>query len=399
VDYSDAIISNLPPLYDHPLYKEGMALVGAGQWQPAFEQLKLLRSIYPDNTELNAMFDEVQMRATAARFQPRPKSAGHKKKIIRRLAIGLLLLSSLVIGAYVIYETWITPVLLHELRLRRITRLQEEADTAIVAGDYQRAREALEQLQTILPNNIQTLKSLQRVEQAATLADFYAQAQALMAANEWEQAVQTLKKLQAIDPLYRDVPQLLQIARQAQTLNQQFLAAEAAFNAADWTKAIQLYSNLQQANLTFRFEEIQTGLFNSHLQYGQSLITTAKTNPEKVTQALSHFTAALTLQPVNPEALLAHKLAQTYLAALNQANPDEAINLLQSIYQEQPTYAGQQAVQLLYEMLLKRADSLVQSGDQPAALADYRLASQLLVTDPSLARQKLVELGPEQPAN
>ena len=71
------------------------------------------------------------------------------------------------------------------------------------------------------------------------------------------------------------------------------------------------------------------------------------------------------------------------------------IDLLQTIYNEQPGYAGKGAAQLLYTSLLERADASLESGDEAAAAADYQVAAQLLVEDPSQAQEKLSELASE----
>ncbi len=59
-----------PPLREHPLYKEGVTQIAAGQWQEAFKTFQMLRAFYPDEAEVKSLFDETQMRATLTQFQP-----------------------------------------------------------------------------------------------------------------------------------------------------------------------------------------------------------------------------------------------------------------------------------------------------------------------------------------
>ncbi len=392
MDQTFTTTSELPPLQEHALYLAGMAQIDSHHWQNAVEMFQTLQDIYPDNAEVKNVLKEIQMRATMAQVQPRHKSKDARPRIIRRFGVGLATLIIIAIGAYVAYVAWIKPVILYEFRVRQVTRLRNEADEAMVVGDYARARQTLEQLQTILPEDPETIESLKRAEQAEKLAGLYGEAKALIAAGNWDKALEVLTNLQSIDPQYRDLPQLLPIVKESQALDRQFQAAEAAFEQGDWANAITQYEALHQADLTFKFDEIQARLFESQLQYGRAILETAGTEAEPITKALFHYSEALKLRPLDAEALNERRLAETYLAALNSEDQNETIKQLQKIYNEQPDYAGQTAAQLLYTGLMARAESLLEAGDKEAAITDYQQAAQLLVKDPSEAQQKLVEL-------
>jgi tetratricopeptide (TPR) repeat protein len=387
--------AQLPPLHDHPFYAEGMAYIKAGRWQPALEAFQLLKEFYPENPEVKDVLNEVQMRATMTGVQFKPSTNRTKGRMVRRVVVTGLLLLVIAIAGYLIYEIWISPTVIYELRLRQTAQLRNEADEALAAGDYARARQTLAELQAILPEDPETIAALRKVERAEKLAGLYSEAKTLMSAGEWDQAIERLTELQSLDEQYRDLPQLLQIAHESQALDQQFEAAEAALANKEWEAAISAYQSLQQTNLTFKFEEIQTGLFKSHLQYGQALMETAETDLEQVSKALSHFSEALQLRPLDPETLDERHLAETYLAALNATDQNEKIELLQQIYDKRPDYAGQVLSQQLYLLLVARADGLLQANEEAAALADYQRASQLSVEDTSEAHQKLTELAAE----
>lgn len=395
MDQDNIASPQLPPSKEHPFYVEGMAQIAAGQWSQAFRSFQMLQGIYPDDADVKDLFDKTQMRAALAQFQPKQTSRVKKRPKVRRLLIGALVIAVLAIAAYVAYETWINPVILQEFRVRQVTNLRNEADEAMATGDYAQARESLQALQSILPQDPQTIQDLRRVEQVERLSSLYSEAQASMAAENWDQALQALTELQSIDAQYRDLPQLLQDAKESQAMDRQFQAAEAAFAAAEWAEAITQYEVLHQANISFKFEEIQARLFESHLNYGQTLIEEAGTDPNQVSEALSHFSEGLKFQPMDGQALYERRLAETYLAALQATDLDEVIDLLQTIYQEQPDYAGRAAAQLLYTSLIKRANFSLQAGDEAATIADYQAAAQMSVEDPSEAQEKLIELTTE----
>jgi Flp pilus assembly protein TadD len=368
-----------------------MAYIDAGQWQQAFEAFQLLQGIYPNNPEVKDVLNEMQIRATMVDVRPRARD-NKGRRITRWLLVSALLIIIISVAAYVIYEMWVSPVLIYEFRLRQVTSLRSEADEAMAAGDYARAREALEQLQTIVPEDPETIAALRRAEQAEKLSGLYGEAKSLIAAGNWDQAIEVLTELQSLDAQYRDLPQLMQMVQESQALDRQYQSAEAAFTRGDWSIAINQYEALHQANVTFKFDEVQSRLFESHLQYGLELVETAGTDPDQVTEALSHFSEALKLRPTDTETLNERRLAETYLAALDSGEPDETVELLQTIYDERPDYAGQEAVHLLYKTLTERAVASLEAGDRAAAITDYQNAAQLSVEDPSEAQQKLAEL-------
>jgi hypothetical protein len=274
-----------------------------------------------------------------------------------------------------------------------VTQLRTTADEAVARGDYTLARQSLEQLQLILPEDPETAGALQRMERLEQRAGLYDEASRQMAAGNWNEAITSLTELESLDAEYRDLPQLLALARQAQDLDRQFQAAEAALSNGDYLAAIAGYQALQQADFSFRFEDIQAGIFEAHLRYGQQLLAEAGSNPEPVTEALVHFDQALKLQPANAAALAERRLAESYLRALTSNNRDETIDHLQMIYQQDANYAGKTAVQLLYTRLSERAASLLAAGDKEAAIADYQLAARLKVADSTAAQAKLAELA------
>jgi outer membrane protein assembly factor BamD (BamD/ComL family) len=393
MDSSFSSSASLPPLQEHPVYTTGMAHMRAAQWQQAFQSFGLLKDIYPDDPEVQELFRQAEMRAALAQVQPRPSSRLKKRLNPQRLIIGMAIVVILTAAAYAAWEVWVNPIIGEKMRLRQITNLRQAADEAISAGDYAQARQSLQKLQAMLPMDSETAEALNRVEQIDKLSTLYGDAKSLMEAGQWGEAIQVLTELQSIDAQYRDLPELLQIAQESQALDSQFQAAVEASAQGDWDTAIDRYEALRQTSLTFRFEQVQAGLFEAHIKQAQALLASAGTDPERVTQVTLHLAEALRLRPMDGTTLRERHLAETYLAALNSANQDQAIDLLQAIYQEQPDYAQQEAAELLYQTLLKRADSYLQAGDETAAVADYQTAARLAVDDPSKAQQKLNALS------
>ncbi len=392
------VATERPPLREYPLYAEGMAQIAAGQWQEAFKTFQMLHAVYPDEAEVKELFDETQMRATLAQFQPKHTSRVVKRPNLRAWAAVTFVALVLAAAAYAVYTLWVAPLAAREWRLYQIAGLRSEVDKTIAAGDYAQAREALQKLQAILPEDPQTMEMLRQVERTEKLANLYGEAKALMAADQWDQAIDVLIQLQTMDPQYRDLPQLLQGAQMSREMDGKFRVAEEAFGRSDWPAAIAGYEALRQDDLTFKFDAVQSHLFESYLKYGQLLVEQAGTDRQLVAQAIAQYSEALKMRPVDSQVLTERHLAETFLAALEAADRSkhgEAIDLLQEIYSERPTYAANEAAELLYVTLIGRAASSLKAGNKEAALADYKSAATLAVSDRSFAQEKLIDLTSE----
>ena len=379
--------------FDHPTYGEGMNYLDKGQWQKAIAAIEALQQLYPDNVDVRDLLAEITLRATVAQAQPRKKARGSARRMVRVVMIGVLMLIVCSIIGLVAFKVWIEPTFLHEYRIRQLTEMRQAADEAIIGGRYTEARQTLEEMRIILPEDADIDESLQRVGQLEKMSALYNEAQKQMAAEEWATAIETLTALQSLDAHYRDLAEMLATAHEAQALDEQFQSAEADFANGEWANAIATYEQVHQTNLTFKFETIQTRLFDSHLNYARELIASANTDSNQVTTALSHLSEALMVRPVDQAALDERRLAETYFTAITTDERDQAIDLLQAIYAERPDYAGNAAVELLYTNLVTRADANLAAGQTEIALSDYQAAADLFVADSSEAQDKLAELN------
>ena len=387
--------TELPALHEHPVYSEGMTQIASGRWQQALGSIQLLRDIYPDDAEVEELLEQVEMRAALAQFQPRQTSRTANSLNPRWLMLGVFVAIFVAVAAYLAFEVWIDPDVVQEFRRSQITSLRNEADEAMVTGDYARARQSLQLLQAIYPEDSHTIEALHRIEQLESASLLYDEARSLMAAGSWDQAIETLTELQSLDAEYRDLHQLLQTAQESQAMDKQYQAAEELFTDKAWANAIVQYEGVREANPTFRIEEIQERLFESHLQYGHAIIEEAGTDVDQISEAISHFSEALKIRPVDARTLDERRLAENYLAAVDSEDQNHVIDLLETIYNVRPDYAGNRAAELLYSNLLERAASHLDSGNEAAAIADYQEAAQLSVNDVSHAQAMLAELTAE----
>lgn len=383
---------NSQPLKDHPLYKTALAQASAGEWNQAFQTFESLQTLYPDDPDLQKLLKEAQMRGTLSQLRPTHRKKRKSSSGLKRWGIGFLAVTVVVMAGYLAYAFWINPVFLQEWRIQQIIRLRKAADEAIATGDYGQARQSLQQLQEFLPKDPEAAETLHQIEQLEKVTQLYNDAKTLLQTEKWDQAIETLSELQTLDSPYRDTKQLLQLAREFKTLDKQFQTAEKSFADGNWATAIAQYKAIHQANLTFKYELIQKRLFESYLAYGRLLLAKSGGKPNQVAQALSQIDKALKIRPIDSEALNEHRLAETYLTALNTDVPDVRITLLQTLYNERSDTIQQDVAQLLYSALLERAETSLKTGQSDAALEDIQRAAKLPVADPSVAQEKLSNL-------
>ena len=219
---------SLPPLQEHPYYKEGMVHIDAGRWREAFDSFQHLAELYPEVAEAQRLLDDIKIRATLSEVQPNTQSRAAAEQRVKRMVTGILVTLIIVPILYVLYDLWLGPFISQEWRRRQVTEIQAQADQALTAGDYPQAQQLLEQLQVLLPEDPETAAALSQIKEVSQLTTLYDEAKSAMAANNWEQAAIALSQLQSIDSEYRDVPELLVIVEKSRPLEAKFQAAETA---------------------------------------------------------------------------------------------------------------------------------------------------------------------------
>ncbi len=153
---------------------------------------------------------------------------------------------------------------------------------------------------------------------------------------------------------------------------QLFQEAETAYNAGRLQQAIEKLAILQRDLPSYQPEQIAEMLFQAYVNLAYE-----KDNQDKLEEALTLFDQALRLHPQDATILKERGLVSQYLAALTHygANWIAAVQLLEAIYAEEPTYRD--VKQLLHTALLEYGNALGESASWCDALSQYDQAAKL----------------------
>jgi serine/threonine protein kinase len=173
--------------------------------------------------------------------------------------------------------------------------------------------------------------------------------------------------------------------------DQKLRDAQAIFVAGDYPQAINLLMDLKRlAPDTPRLDDL---LFNVHLAYGEDLL-----DAQELDTSWGQFEAALELRPQNADAVDGKRqivLAKNWrqMEATWSADPDMAINALETILQLDAGDRASEAKQKLYVLLIAKADRLLGVDDRDGAYTNLMKA---LAINPEQdeARRRLIPYTP-----
>jgi len=397
----------IQPWTRDPLYYQGLQASQIGDWQKAVQAYERLLQTHGDDpqakSELTPLLEEARLRLSL------DKQYGAKvaKRTRKPLPVGRILVWTaivlLVIGmVYLVANRPVAEPVAGEtvdatatLQAQR-AELVQQARTAVASGQYAQAIATLQDLVARFPNDDELRQLLAWANQRWQLANLYQQALDLLAQEDWEGAQAVLTEIQAQDPEYRDVAGLLEQARTNQSVEGLWLQAEEVYSQGEWQQAADLYDDIRTAYPSYRTNEITDRLYNCYLNLGLQAVESAEGQPEPMADAVTYFTKALAYRPGDPRAGAERRLAQTFLpaqAAFANENLDEAIRLLQSIYDVRFDYMRGSVAQMLYDALMARAVRHELNGDLYLALEDYAAAERLTGPDTSEAAQKRLALA------
>lgn len=123
------------------------------------------------------------------------KSESHLRGLVL-LAIGVMLLASVVMGGIYLYRTW--------RQNQDLAEHYASGSAALQAGDYETAVQQLGWVVERSPDYLDAKAKLDVAHADADSASLFSQAQAFCEQEEWEQAIELLEGLQAGAPDYRE---------------------------------------------------------------------------------------------------------------------------------------------------------------------------------------------------
>jgi tetratricopeptide (TPR) repeat protein/uncharacterized protein YraI len=384
------------------LYEQGMASYQRRDWRQALDSFTRLKAIEPNWPGLDPLIDEarwlLQLEHVDADAEEALKEEEAERR--RRPAVLLrwaapLLVAIAVLAVLAWWQGWLPKV---------GDRLEYEAlynrgQASLAVGDYQGAQESFSRLLELAPDRFVGLaqEGLERAARLEQIALAYEQANAAIAAEDWDTAEARLRSILAVDPVYADASKRLDSVlhqREASTL---FRAGVAFYDEGQYSQAIGQLEQLAELDSAYQQDAVRELLFVLYLRDGRSLLATPDASADSIRQALARFGKALALRPRNVEAAEEQQLANRYLSArqaLDRNDLAQAEATLLDLLAQQPDYAGGQAAELAYGLLLQRGQQAGAAGDAATAARAFQQASALAVADSSQAQAELDQLQP-----
>lgn len=380
------------------LYDQGMAHYQRREWQEALDYFQQLKEVEPNWTGLDSLIDEASWFLQLESVEARPGQAlaeessesGRGRSAVRwllPLAVGLALVALL---AW--WQGWIPGL---GNRLEREV-LFNRGQASLAAGDYETANEAFAELARLAPGDPAAEAGLERASRLERLARDFQEAEAATAAEDWGSAEAKLQAVLAIDATYADAAGRLAFVRHQREASSLFEAGVAAYDAGEIKEAVKRLELLSEMDPEYQRDAVRELLFILYVQDGQIMLATPNASADLIRQAIGRFGQALSLHPYNVQALDESRLASQYLEvhkALDRQDLAQAEALLQAITQERGGgYAGGQAAERYYDLLVRKGDDARARGDVDAATAAYQSALGWAVEDSSGAKAGLATL-------
>ncbi len=388
-------------LHAELLYEQGMASYQRRDWRKALESFTWLKTIEPNWPGLDPLIDEARWLLQLEQAEQRAGAMQEEEGDERRRPAALLrwvaplVVAGALLAVLAWWQGWLPSVgdrLEHEA-------LYNRGQASLAVGDYQGAREAFSSLLALGPDRFaaQANEGLERAARLEQVALAYEEAHAAMLAEDWDTAEARLRSILAVDPVYADASSLLDQVLHQRAASTLFRAGVAAYDEGQYGQAIEQLERLTELDANYQRDAVRELLFVLYLRDGRALLAMPDTNADTIRQALARFGKALALRPRNVEAAEEQQLANRYLSvhqALERNSPVQAEAALLALLAQQPDYAGGQAAELAYSLLLQRGEGARAAGDVAGAARAFEQAQGLAVADPSQAQEALRQLQP-----
>ncbi len=388
-----------PPNPVEAWYYEGMAAYQHRHWDEALECFTRLKELQPTRPGLDALLDEVswflQLQAAAPAFdgQEMPAPGRSVRSWWRRLAplrIALLVIlavfgvASLLFVAFEGRLPW-----QNEANKQEIETLFVQAEERKAAGDFDGSEMVFEKILLLSPDSAQAKHGIEDVQRERELAQRYAAASAAIAEESWERARIELEEILDTDPGYKDARSLAGFVAQRQTLDGLYEDGNRLYGESKWEEALAKFEKMREIDARYLEETVSDRLIACYILAGQDLIATRGTDLGAVERAAGYFDRALDLQPGHLVAFDMSQRSTLYLAAMRAAAGGEverAQSQLSLLLTLDRSYAGGEAMRLLYKLSVSQGQKALAGGNIPAALAIFEQAQGLPVKDTSAAR-------------
>lgn len=384
------------------LYEQGMAYYQRRDWRKALDNFKRLKAIEPNWPGLDSLIDEASWLLQLEQVDAGTGVALEEEGVERRrrpMAALRWAVPLLVAGALLAVLAWWQGWLPNVSDRLEYEALYNRGQASLAVGDYQGAQEAFSSLLQQAPDRFVALaqEGLERAARLEQVALAYEQANAAIDAEDWDTAEARLRSILAVDPVYADASDRLDLVLHQREASALFRAGVASYDAGEYSQAIAHLERLTELDAAYQRDAVRELLFVLYLRDGRALLAAPDASADGIRQALARFGKALALRPRNVEAAEEQQLANRFLGirqALDRNDLAQAEAALVDLLGRRPDYAGGQAAELAYALLVQRGEQARAAGDAVAAALAWQQALALPVLDPSQAQAALLQLQP-----
>ncbi|MGE5123476.1 MAG: LysM peptidoglycan-binding domain-containing protein [Acidobacteriaceae bacterium] len=429
-----------------PAFCEAMEHFRIGRWDAGFSKLLEVEKNFPMEPEIRAIRQEMEVRSRITQYEVEE----NKDRNLRHISkISLRIFASVVIVAVILlaistYSGWIQ---------RQITQAQSDlsqnmlqaqlalefrnGQQLITAGKSDEALSVYENIKAKNPEFPGLAEAINQVQALKDVETQYSQAMNLLQLGDAAQALSLLQSISQKMPNYRDVSlqiRNLQSVTQMSTVIQQ---SDLAFSEGRYEDAVAGYESIRLMDPTYETSHVEDYLFQSYIKAAQALLAEPVPTLETLRKIDGFFSSALSLRPLDREALAARtqvrqviearvigdylsqaqailasepdsleaqkkaedflimalavspadqsvlvqfKLAQAYIRAIDDfasSKWDAAVEQLEFVISEQASYANGTAIQTLFDTYIARGTDYIAAGEYPQALEDFQRAAVL----------------------
>lgn len=349
----------------HPLYKEAMQQIVAGDEDGAIATLKRLIERYPEEQALQDLLVRLQLRSTFGGGDYIPVDHSQGAPVLRTLVLVLLAITTcLVIGTAIvaIYNNWWVPEAEAQQMEAQIKALWDDVGSLLGKGDLSGARDKLEKLAELTPEDQKIQEALREIDRRKLCTDRYADAVSARDRGDWQTAMELLYQIPQECENHGQALALLEELKEIDTVETAWIEAQSLLAAEDWQGAATILAWIRQEDQDFKTTQVEDLLFDCHRRLAQQLLDQARGDVESVRLAASHLQEALRLKPANQDLGHAYSLAVGYVAgfeAYDRGDWASAVARWEPLYAMQPDYQSGVLRQKLHDSYPRAARQLV----------------------------------------
>ena len=373
----------------HFLYRAAMRHMQKGEWDAGLTEMVWLSKMFPLNQELRRLIQEMELRARIDQEEQIEKRGLKKDRSRKILSWALALFgvaAILTIGGRA-YSGWINDqVALAQERMEAELRTVDlavkfrDAQTLINSGDIDGGKSLIEEIAVTDPDYPGLADLLVDADSKSDMERLYLSGTTAFDGGNFTEAGRIFQEILHLDPNYRDTRLKLETIYDLNIQKELIREADRYAGLHNWELAIPIYEKILGMEPQLEAGRVEGQLFSGYLIAAEKVL--AQQDDFQVSQETvsAYYESALALRPQDREVLTEQEKANTYLNArihFIEGNLEESIRSLNLILEEDPDYADQTALQIVYEAHIERGRQALQDEEPINARIDFERALEI----------------------